>query len=529
MSRALRFVAIVAASALVIAGAVVGLGGGGNGAAAPHRHRRRHAAAPARQRERPRGLDGLRRRRQDRAGRPARLPGSQAGRPHPGVQGPHHRGARHRGPPLLPARRLRHPLDHPGPGHRLLGESGLQGGSTIAQQLVKQTYLSSARKLSRKVKEAVLADRLERKYTKDQILQAYLNTIYLGNGAYGVEAAANVYFGEHASSAQPAPGGPSGRADPEPERLRPHPRPRRRPHPTVARSCPGWCTTATSPPPRRRPPTGCRCPRPIIEPAVAGDQISDYYVQEVQTELLAPGSPLGSTYDQRYQALFEGGLKIYTNLNPDHAGDRRADHRRRHAGQQPGLPAGHGHHRPGHRQGAGHGGRRRAARAPTTTSSPRAPGSPVRASSSSPCWPPCSRVTRSTTPWTAQSPCAIDFPTDHDLLTDAGQQRRRQRRRGRHACSTPPPSRSTAPTSAWPTRWACPTSSAWPSSLGITARPARVPLHRHRLHRRAPHRDGGGLRRRGRRRRVPRPVVHRPHRRPVRRDHLQRAPTPATR
>src|SRR5579862_8023676 len=53
------------------------------------------------------------------------------------------------------------------------GKSGIQGGSTIAQQLVKQTYLSSARKLSRKVKEAVLADRLEQKYTKNQILQAY--------------------------------------------------------------------------------------------------------------------------------------------------------------------------------------------------------------------------------------------------------------------------------------------------------------------------------------------------------------------
>src|SRR6202043_1898558 len=79
------------------------------------------------------------------------------------------------------------------------GSGGIQGGSTIAQQLVKQTYLTSARKLSRKIKEAVLADRLQRKYTKDQILDAYLNTIYLGNGAYGVEAAANVYFGEHAS------------------------------------------------------------------------------------------------------------------------------------------------------------------------------------------------------------------------------------------------------------------------------------------------------------------------------------------
>src|SRR5579875_1096799 len=72
--------------------------------------------------------------------------------------------------------------------------AGLQGGSTIPQQLVKQLYLSPARNLSRKIKEAVLADRLEQKYSRDQILQAYLNTIYLGNGAYGVEAASETYF-----------------------------------------------------------------------------------------------------------------------------------------------------------------------------------------------------------------------------------------------------------------------------------------------------------------------------------------------
>ena len=77
--------------------------------------------------------------------------------------------------------------------------SGIQGGSTITQQLVKQLYLTSQRTVSRKIKEAVIADRLEREYSKDQILQAYLNTIYLGNGAYGIEAAANVYFGVHAS------------------------------------------------------------------------------------------------------------------------------------------------------------------------------------------------------------------------------------------------------------------------------------------------------------------------------------------
>ena len=172
------------------------------------------------------------------------------------------------------------------------------------------------RKLSRKVKEAVLADRLERKYSKDQILQAYLNTIYLGNGAYGVEAAANIYFNEHASQSEPAPGRPAGRPHPEPERLRPHPRAGRGQDPTGGGARHGWCTMATSRPPRPRRPTWSPLPTSVVEPPAVGDEISDYYVQEVQTELLAPGSPLGGTYDQRYETLFEGGLKIYTNLNP---------------------------------------------------------------------------------------------------------------------------------------------------------------------------------------------------------------------
>jgi penicillin-binding protein 1A len=75
------------------------------------------------------------------------------------------------------------------------GGGNLQGGSTITQQYVKQTYLNSERSLSRKVKEAGLAIRISRDMTKDQILQGYLNTIYWGRGAYGVEAAAQTYFG----------------------------------------------------------------------------------------------------------------------------------------------------------------------------------------------------------------------------------------------------------------------------------------------------------------------------------------------
>jgi penicillin-binding protein 1A len=69
-----------------------------------------------------------------------------------------------------------------------------QGGSTITQQYVKKTYLTSERTLTRKLKEAALAVKLERKYTKQQILERYLNEVYFGRGAYGVEAAARAYF-----------------------------------------------------------------------------------------------------------------------------------------------------------------------------------------------------------------------------------------------------------------------------------------------------------------------------------------------
>jgi len=69
-----------------------------------------------------------------------------------------------------------------------------QGGSTITQQYVKQAFVTSEKTLKRKVQEAILARRVEQRYTKDQILQNYLNTIYFGHGAYGVEAASRAYF-----------------------------------------------------------------------------------------------------------------------------------------------------------------------------------------------------------------------------------------------------------------------------------------------------------------------------------------------
>jgi penicillin-binding protein 1A len=80
----------------------------------------------------------------------------------------------------------------------------VQGGSTITQQLVKNTYLTSQKTIARKLIEAALAWQLEQRWSKDRILTAYLNTVYFGNGAYGVEQAARVYFQHPAATMKPA-------------------------------------------------------------------------------------------------------------------------------------------------------------------------------------------------------------------------------------------------------------------------------------------------------------------------------------
>ena len=75
----------------------------------------------------------------------------------------------------------------------------LQGGSTITQQYVKVMYLNSGRTISRKLEELVLSVKIARKVPKQQVLRDYLNTIYFGRGAYGIQAGAEAYFNEPAS------------------------------------------------------------------------------------------------------------------------------------------------------------------------------------------------------------------------------------------------------------------------------------------------------------------------------------------
>jgi penicillin-binding protein 1A len=81
----------------------------------------------------------------------------------------------------------------------ILAGEFVEGASTITQQLAKTLFLTPRKTLVRKIREALLAFQLERRYTKDEILELYLNQIYFGSGAYGVEAAARVYFGKPVS------------------------------------------------------------------------------------------------------------------------------------------------------------------------------------------------------------------------------------------------------------------------------------------------------------------------------------------
>ncbi|MCF2514951.1 PBP1A family penicillin-binding protein [Sphingomonas sp. G124] len=81
---------------------------------------------------------------------------------------------------------------------RIQSGSWKQGGSTITQQLARNIFLTNSRTFGRKVKEAILALALERKFSKNQILELYLNRVYFGGGAYGIDAASRTFFGHGA-------------------------------------------------------------------------------------------------------------------------------------------------------------------------------------------------------------------------------------------------------------------------------------------------------------------------------------------
>ncbi len=199
-----------------------------------------------------------------------------------------------------------------------------QGGSTITQQLVKKALLTDDRNLDRKSQEIPLALQLEQQLTKDEILEKYLNTVYFGAGAYGVEAAAETYWGQHADQLGYAEAAMLAALIANPVRFDPtmHPQTaydRRRD--ALSRMVREEKITedeakiyASAPLPVRR------CDGEVAALTCAGqnqqDQPDDYFVEEVKQHLLFDSDILGSTDEERYHALFDGGLRIYTTLDP---------------------------------------------------------------------------------------------------------------------------------------------------------------------------------------------------------------------
>jgi penicillin-binding protein 1A len=187
----------------------------------------------------------------------------------------------------------------------------LEGGSTITQQLVKNALLTPDRQVGRKVKEAVLAWRIEQHMSKPKILEQYLNTVYFGNSAYGVQAAAETYFDKNASDLTVAdsaflagmirnPVGYDPIAFPDAARTRRNEAVDRMvaEHDVTPQEAAAIKTIAL--------PSKITTPQP---------KPNDYFVEAVKLRLLAD-KRLGETPQERYNAVFRGGLEIYTTLDP---------------------------------------------------------------------------------------------------------------------------------------------------------------------------------------------------------------------
>lgn len=189
--------------------------------------------------------------------------------------------------------------------------STVQGGSTITQQLVKTEIVGSKQTIDRKAREAILAGRLEDAMTKDEILERYLNTVYFGNGAYGVQAASETYFGTSVGAldvpqsaflagviANPAAFDPIRRLDDSLARR----------DLALRRMVAFGTITAAEATAAQDAELPTRIRQVLPQP-------NSYFVEEVKQQLLGDVR-LGRTPEERYYAVFRGGLRIHTTLDP---------------------------------------------------------------------------------------------------------------------------------------------------------------------------------------------------------------------
>ncbi|MDI6754484.1 MAG: PBP1A family penicillin-binding protein [Thermodesulfobacteriota bacterium] len=179
----------------------------------------------------------------------------------------------------------------------------VQGGSTITQQIAKSFFLTPERSFTRKLKEAVLAQRIERYLTKNEILFLYLNQIYLGEGAFGVAAAAKTYFGKSLQDLTLAECAILAGLPPAPNNLSPlrHPKKARERQLYVLNRMvdrkmitPEQAKKAEAEAVRLRP----KGPKGYLDAPYAVEQVRMYIEEKYGKEL-----------------LYKGGLKIYTTIN----------------------------------------------------------------------------------------------------------------------------------------------------------------------------------------------------------------------
>ena len=188
-----------------------------------------------------------------------------------------------------------------------------QGGSTITQQLVKNRWhpaQAGERSLRRKIIESALAYQVEQHWSKQKILEEYLNTIYFGHQAYGVEAAAEVYFGVHAKNLQPHQAALLAALDPEPDRATTRCCIRegrdRAAQPRARQDARAGLHRRLRVPARRLQAAAAARTAPIGFPAEK-KTIANYFVDYVRQQLI-------NVYGR--QRALGGGLRVYTTLNP---------------------------------------------------------------------------------------------------------------------------------------------------------------------------------------------------------------------
>src|SRR5205823_14978878 len=186
-----------------------------------------------------------------------------------------------------------------------------EGGSTITQQYVKNVLLDPRKTVHRKLREAVLAFQVERTHTKRSILEGYLNRIYFGNGAYGVQAAAQLYFGKPASAVSLAQGALLAGLIQAPERYDPFAAPDAafaRRQVVLARMRDVHAAAEADIASAEAEPLGV-APKPADARYRAG-----YFVERVKRFIL-DDPRFGATPAERRRLLFEEGLRIQTTVD----------------------------------------------------------------------------------------------------------------------------------------------------------------------------------------------------------------------